>query len=150
MAGNLLDIYESYNRAMDQYNREGARWDDLYVGRNDLTRDEYDLAMATKPVEPMRPDFPEYGYGEPLRAVSPYELYQTAFGRGTPDVLTNEAWSLANISTPFLASSPETAYDKGQVAKINNPLSYAGPQEFYTGQTDETNQNTMQGQNIFY
>ena len=33
---------------------------------------------------------------------------------------------------------------------LNNPLSYAGPQEFYTGQTDETNQNTMQGQNIFY
>lgn len=141
MADTLLDIYGNFNRLMDEYQRDAEEYNKAYYSG---------AALPERPVEPDRPPFPEYGYGEPLRATSPYELYQTAFGRGTPDVLTNEAWSLANISTPFLASTPETAYDKGAVAKINNPLSYAGPQEFYTGQTDETNQNTMQGQNLFY
>ena len=153
MADTPLDLYGAYQRAVDQYNREYDRymndvntWNDLYYSG------QYDAMRSMgEPVEPNAPaQTAPQEQGQQLRSTSPYELYSTTFGRGTPDVLTNEAWSLANISTPFLSGTPETAYDKGQVAKVNNPLSYVGPEEMYTGQTDETNLNTMQGQNIFY
>ena len=153
MADTPLDLYGAYQRAMDQYNRDYTSymedvntWNDLYYSG------QYDAMRAMgEPVEPnMPPQMAPQEQGQELYTRSPQELYQTAFGRGTPDVLTNEAWSLQNISTPYLASTPETAYDVGSVAKINNPLSYVGPQEMFTGQTGETNLNTMQGQNIFY
>ena len=141
MADTLLDIYGNFNRMMDQYERDAQAYNDAYYSG---------APLPDRPVEPMQPPFPQYGYGDVLYPTDVQSLYQSTFGRGTPDVLTNEAWSLQNISTPFLASTPETGYDLGNVAKVNNPLSYVGPQEFLTGQTDQTTLNTIQDQNIFY
>ena len=143
MADTLLDIYGNYNRLMDEYQRQAEEYNKVYYSGDYAN-------LPERPVEPEQPPAPAYGYGQDLRAISPYELYQTAFGRGTPDVLTNEAWTLSNISTPFLSSTPETAYDVGGVAKVNNPLAYINPQEMITGQTGETTLNTIQGQNPYY
>ena len=143
MADNLLDLYGAYQRALDEYDRNVNKWNDLYYSGN------YDAMLAMgEPVAPEQPAPPESS--QPLRTVVPQELYNSLFGRGTPDVLSNEAWSLQNISSPFLSSTPETAYDVGNVAKINNPQSYVGPDEMFTGQSDQTTLNTMSGQNPYY
>ena len=100
------------------------------------------------------PDAPLQPSGSPSYLstgnVRPEELYQKTFGRSTPDVLSNEAWGLANIGTPFLSSEPTTAYETGSVAAINNPLSYVGPDALTTGSTGVDQNSLIAGQNPYY
>ena len=143
MAETPLNLYGAYQSALDEYQRQVNKWNDLYYSG------QYDAMRAMgEPVEPIAPQ--EQEKSQPLRTVVPQELYNSLFGRGTPDVLSNEAWSLQNISSPFLSSTPETAYDVGNVAKINNPQAYMGPDELFTGQSDQTTLNTMTTQNQYY
>lgn len=103
-------------------------------------------------------------FNEPLAPIAPPEqkdftstgdipqeqLYTKTFGRPTADVLSNEAWGLANIGTPFLSSEPTTAYETGGVAAINNPLSYVGPDSLTTGQSGVDQNSLIAGQNPYY
>ena len=147
---NLYGAYQSawddYQRNLQQYSEDVNKWNDLYYSG------QYDAMRAMgQPVEPEAPIAPqEQEASQPIKTVVPQELYNSLFGRGTPDVLSNEAWSLQNISSPFLSSTPETAYDVGNVAKINNPQAYMGPDELFTGQSDQTTLNTMTTQNQYY
>lgn len=84
--------------------------------------------------------------------IDPTTLYQTLYGKGTPDIMSNEAWALQNVSTPFL--SPETsAYETGGVNRMNNPLYYAGPDSLTTGQIGQDVNSYISGQqtgNVYY
>lgn len=148
MAGGLLDIYGDYNRALDQFQRDAQRWDDTYIGKSFGSMDEYNAAMASMPQEPIKPRDPTdiQTSGEVL----PQELYASLFGRSTPDVLTNEAWSLQNISSPFMSSAPETAYDLGQISQMNNPLYTASPDLLTRGQQGYDPNSTIATQNPYY
>ena len=148
MADTLLDIYGNYNRAMDQFQRDAERWNKAYVGKTFGSQGEYDYAMATRPEEPMRPRDPTDT--QTLGEVLPQELYASLFGRGTPDVLTNEAWSLQNISSPFMSSAPETAYDTGNISAINNPLFAASPDYLTSGQQGYSPNTVIASQNPYY
>ena len=153
MDGTPLNLYGAYQSAWDEYQRDlqdfqqqAQHWNDLYYsGQYDAMRAMGEPQEPTAPIQTQPQE-----QGQELRTVSPYELYGATYGRGTPDVLSNEAWSLQNISSPFLSSTPETAYDVGNVAKINNPQSYVGTDEMFTGQSDQTTLNTMTGQNQYY
>lgn len=84
--------------------------------------------------------------------VDPSQLYQTLYGKATPDLMSNEAWALQNISTPFL-SSETSAYDTGGVNRMNNPLYYAGPDSLTTGQNARDINSYISGQqtgNLYY
>lgn len=100
------------------------------------------------PLAPNAP--PEQAQGPLTGNVRSEELYQKTFGRSTPDVLSNEAWGLSNISTPFLNSEPENAYEIGGVAAINNPLSYVGPDSLTSGNTGVDQNTLMAGKNPYY
>ena len=148
MADTLLDIYGNYNRAMDQFQRDAERWNEAYVGKTFDSWDAYNAAMASQPQEPIRPREPTDT--QTLGEVLPQELYQSLFGRGTPDVLTNEAWSLQNISSPFMSSAPETAYDTGNISAMNNPLFTASPDYLTTGQQGYSPNTVIASQNPYY
>ena len=148
MAGGLMDIYGDYQRALDQFQRDAQRWNDMYVGKSFGSQGEYDAAMASMPQEPIKPR--EATDTQTLGEVLPQELYASLFGRGTPDVLTNEAWSLQNISSPFMSSAPETAYDLGQISQMNNPLYYANPDLLTQGQQGQNPNATIATQNPYY
>ena len=141
MADTLLDIYGNYNRAMDEYNRLANEYNKIYYAG------DYGN-LPERPEEPMKPREPTDT--QTLGEVLPQELYASLFGRGTPDVLTNEAWSLQNISSPFMSSTPETAYDLGQISQINNPLYYASPDLLTTGQQGYNPNTVMASQNPYY
>lgn len=148
MAGGLMDIYGDYQRALDQFQRDAERWNDMYVGKSFSSQGEYDAAMASMPQEPIKPR--EATDTQTLGEVLPQELYASLFGRGTPDVLTNEAWSLQNISSPFMSSAPETAYDLGQISQMNNPLYAASPDLLTRGQQGYDPNTTIATQNPYY
>lgn len=111
---------------------------------------EFTMTAPTfnEPIAPIAP--PEQPQSTYTGSVRPEELYQKTFGRSTPDVLSNEAWGLANIGTPFLSSEPTTAYETGGVAAINNPLSYVGPDALTTGSTGVDQNSLIAGQNPYY
>lgn len=104
--------------------------------------------VFNEPLAPIAP--PEQQQSTFTGNVRPEELYQKTYGRSTPDVLSNEAWGLANIGTPFLSSEPTTAYETGGVAAINNPLSYVGPDALTTGQSGVDQNSLIAGQNPYY
>ena len=108
---------------------------------------EFTMEMPTAPIEPM---------GNPpntmLGNIDQTQLYQSLFGKGTPDMLSNEAWSLQNISTPFL-STETSAYETGGVNRMNNPLYYAQPNLLTTGQGGVDINSSISGQqvgNLYY
>lgn len=111
---------------------------------------EFTMEVPTfnEPLAPIAP--PEQAQSTFTGSVRPEELYQKTFGRSTPDVLSNEAWGLANIGTPFLSSEPTTAYETGGVAAINNPLSYVSPDALTTGSTGVDQNSLIAGQNPYY
>lgn len=111
---------------------------------------EFTMEVPTfnEPLAPIAP--PEQAQSTFTGNVRPEELYQKTFGRSTPDVLSNEAWGLANIGTPFLSSEPTTAYETGGVAAINNPLSYVGPDALTIGSTGVDQNSLIAGQNPYY
>lgn len=141
MADTLLDIYGNYNRAMDEYNRAAEEYNKVYYAGDYAN-------LPERPEEPIRPR--EQTDTQTLGEVLPQELYASLFGRGTPDVLTNEAWSLQNISSPFMSSAPETAYDLGQISQMNNPLYYANPDLLTQGQQGQNPNATIATQNPYY
>ena len=141
MADTLLDIYGKYNQAYDQFQRLADEYNQIYYAGDYAN-------LPERPEEPIRPREPTDT--QTLGEVLPQELYASVFGRGTPDTLTNEAWSLQNISTPFLSSMPDTAYDLGQVSRINNPLYYASPDLLTQGQQAYNPNMTIAGQNPYY
>ena len=141
MAGALLDIYGNYNRAMDEYNRLADEYNKIYYAGDYAN-------LPERPEEPARPR--EATDTQTLGEVLPQELYASLFGRATPDVLTNEAWSLQNISSPFMSSAPETAYDLGQISQINNPLYVASPDLLTRGQQGYDPNSTIATQNPYY
>ncbi len=162
MAGPLLDIYGNYQSALDQYqqladiyNMEGEKynasvnaWND-YVGGTgpQVTRPEENFWM-TAPEMPIAPTAQETPYA--TANVSPEELYQKQFGRSTPDVLSNEAWSLANLTSPFLSSESGGIYETGGLSQINNPLSYVGPDALTTGQISQPGGSYIGTENKYY
>jgi len=108
---------------------------------------EFTMEMPTAPIEPMG-NPPSTVFGN----INPTELYQSLFGRGTPDILSNEAWSLQNISTPFL-STETSAYETGGVNRMNNPMYYAQPDLLTTGQGGTNINSVISGQqtgNLYY
>jgi hypothetical protein len=137
----LLDIYGNYNRQMEEFNRLADAYNDIYYAGDYAN-------LPERPVEPMKPREPTDT--QTLGEVLPQELYASLFGRGTPDTLTNEAWSLQNISSPFMSSAPETAYDLGQVNRMNNPLYYAAPDLLTQGQQAFDPNTVMATQNPNY
>ena len=109
--------------------------------------DTFDMAMPTAPIAP-----PAAETSGTLGNIDPSQLYQSLYGRATPDVLSNEAWSLQNIGTPFL-STETSAYETGGVNRTNNPLYYAGPDALTTGQTGQDVNSYISGQqtgNVYY
>lgn len=141
MADTLLDIYGNYNRAMDEFNRAAEEYNKIYYAGDYAN-------LPERPEEPMQPR--AQTDTQALGEVLPQELYQSLFGRGTPDVMTNEAWSLQNISSPFMSSAPETAYETGQISAINNPLFTASPDLFTAGQQGYSPNTVIAGQNPYY
>lgn len=71
--------------------------------------------------------------GSTLGNIPQQDLYQQLFGRGTLDTLSNEAWSLANIASPF-TTSEENAYETGNMTNLNNPYGYVAPDALTTGE----------------
>ena len=141
MADTLLDIYGNYNRAMDEFNRAAEEYNKIYYAGDYAN-------LPERPEEPIKPREPTDT--QTLGEVLPQELYQSLFGRGTPDVMTNEAWSLQNISSPFMSSAPETAYDTGNISAMNNPLFTASPDLFTAGQQGYSPNTVIAGQNPYY
>lgn len=137
----LLDIYGNYNRRMEEFDRLANAYNDIYYAGDYAN-------LPERPVEPIRPREPTDT--QTLGEVLPQDLYQSVFGVATPDTLTNEAWSLQNISSPFMSSAPETAYDLGQVNRMNNPLYYAAPDLLTQGQQAFDPNTTIATQNPYY
>ena len=107
----------------------------------------FDMVAPTAPIAP-----PAQEMSSVSGNVDPSQLYQTLYGKGTPDLMSNEAWALQNISTPFL-SSETSAYDTGGVNRMNNPLYYAGPDSLTTGQSGQNINSYISGQqtgNVYY
>ena len=141
MPGPLLDIYGNYDSAMAEYDRLANAYNDIY----------YSGDYANLPERPEQPMAPRGQTDtQTMGEVLPQDLYQSTFGRSTPDVLTNEAWSLQNISSPFMSSAPDTAYSLGQVSQINNPLYYASPDLLTQGQQGYDPNATIATQNPYY
>ena len=149
------DLYGNLN--------EGVQKTPIYGGTNETTyvdpttglasiyaarpANEFTMEMPTAPIEPMG-NPPPTVFGN----INPTELYQSLFGKGTPDILSNEAWSLQNISTPFL-STETSAYDTGGVNRMNNPMYYAQPDLLTTGQGGTNINSSISGQqtgNLYY
>ncbi len=144
------DLADTYNQALDKYNQDVEAWNNYYYNPESypqVSRPSETFDMP-RPEEPARPREPTDT--QTLGEVLPQELYASVFGRGTPDTLTNEAWSLQNISTPFLSSTPDTAYDLGQVNRMNNPLYYASPNLLTEGQQATSANQSMATQNPYY
>jgi hypothetical protein len=91
--------------------------------------ESFDMVAPTAPIAP-----PPQEVTNVLGNIDPTQLYQTLFGKPTPDVMSSEAMGLQNISSPFLSSETNTAYDTGGVNRMNNPLAYVGPDVLTTGQ----------------
>ena len=89
----------------------------------------FDMVAPTAPVAP-----PPQEVSGTLGNIDQTQLYQTVFGKSTPDAMSSEAWGLQNISSPFLSSESGTAYDTGNIGRMNNPLAYVGPDVLTTGQ----------------
>lgn len=132
----------------------------IYGGTNETTYVDPNTGLASlyasrpgeftgvMPTEPIAP--PEQEVGSLSNAILPESIYQSVFGRATPDMLSNEAWSLANLSSPFLGSESSTPYETGKVNISNNPLSYIDPNYFTLGSSG-INQNTqIGGENPYY
>ena len=85
-----------------------------------------------------------------LGNMDPTQLYQSIYGRATPDILSNEAWSLANLSSPFFSTAETTPYETGAVSRVNNPLYAMSPNELTTGQLGQPTDSTMNDQNPYY
>lgn len=140
MAGALLDIYGNYDRAMQEYDRLANAYNDIYYAGDYAN-------LPERPVEPIQP--PGETYTATLGEVLPQDLYQSVFGKATPDTLTNEAWSLQNISSPFMSSASDTAYDLGQINRMNNPLYYASPDLLTQGQQAYNPEGMMYNQSSY-
>ena len=106
---------------------------------------EFNETMPTAPEMPMG-DRPNTSLGN----IDPTQLYQTVFGRSTPDALSNEAWSLANLTSPFFSNIDATPYETGAVNRANNPLYYMSPTELTTGQINQPEASSMYDQNPYY
>lgn len=149
MAGPLLDIYGDYQQQLDKY------WQlaDIYNAAGQAYNQDVDKwnawvnagAQGTPPMERPPESFSMERPAEPIAPmgqqpstmmgnIDQTQLYQTLFGKATPDVMSSEAWGLQNISSPFLSSETGTAYDTGNVNRMNNPLAYVGPDVLTTGQ----------------
>lgn len=144
------NLADAYNQALEQYNSDVDAWNNFYYNPEsypEVSRpsETFDMARPEEPIKPREPTDTQT-----LGEVLPQELYQSLFGRSTPDVLTNEAWSLQNISSPFMSSAPETAYDLGQISQINNPLYYANPDLYTQGQKAYDPNATIADQNPYY
>jgi len=167
MAGPMLDIYGNYQQALDkywqladlynaagqQYNQDIQTWNDwVNAGAQgtapiDRPSEQFSMERPMQPIEPMG-NPPPTVFGN----INPTELYQSLFGKGTPDILSNEAWSLQNISTPFL-STETSAYETGGVNRMNNPMYYAQPDLLTTGQGGTNINSGISGQqtgNLYY
>lgn len=142
MAGPLLDLYGNYQREIDEFDRAANAYNQIYY-----SGDYANLPKVPEdPVAPRQGDTSAQYLGETL----PQDLYQSVFGRSTPDVLTNEAWSLQNISTPFLNSTPSNIYDVGGVNALNNPLYYASPTLLTSGEQAYDVNTRINDQNPYY
>lgn len=129
-----------------------------YGGTNETTYVDPTTGLASlyyaRPAEsfdmtaPIAP--PPQQYSDMTSNINPEELYQKQFGRSTPDVLSNEAWSLANLTSPFLSSEAGTIYETGGLAQINNPLSYVGPDALTTGQISQPQAGMIGTENKYY
>lgn len=107
----------------------------------------FDMVAPTAPTAP-----PEQTMTNTLGSVDPSQLYQSLYGKATPDVMSNEAWSLQNISTPFL-SSENSAYETGGVNRMNNPLYSAEANELTSGPSGKDINSYISGQqtgNVYY
>lgn len=114
----------------------------VYSGTNETTYVDPTTGLASvfaaRPassfdmVAPIAP--PPQEVSSTLGNIDPTQLYQTVFGKPTPDAMSSEAWGLQNISSPFLSSEANTAYDTGNIGRMNNPLAYVGPDVLTTGQ----------------
>lgn len=109
--------------------------------------DEFTMTAPTAPEAPIAPEGSGY---QGTSNISPEELYQKQFGRSTPDVLSNEAWSLANLTSPFLNSEAGTIYETGGLSQMNNPLSYVGPDALTTGQVSQPGGSYIGTENKYY
>lgn len=141
----LADIY---NLAGENWNSQVDAWNDYVYGRGpqvERPAETFDMQMPVAPIAP-----PEQQYSGMTSNISPEELYQKQFGRSTPDVLSNEAWSLANLTSPFLSSEAGTIYETGGLAQINNPLSYVGPDALTTGQISQPQAGMIGTENKYY
>ena len=167
MAGPLLDVYgdyqqalnrywqlaDIYNAAGEQYNKDVDAWN-AWVnagaqGTPPMERPPESFTME-RPVEPITPMGNEPN--TMLGNIDQTQLYQSLFGKGTPDILSNEAWSLQNIGTPFL-STETSAYETGGVNRMNNPMYYAQPNLLTTGQAGVDFNSGISGQqvgNLYY
>lgn len=167
MAGPILDIYgnyqnqlnnywqlaDIYNAAGKQYNEDIDTWN-AWVnsgaqGTAPMERptETFDMERPTAPIEPMG-NPPSTVFGN----INPTELYQSLFGKSTPDILSNEAWSLQNIGTPFL-STETSAYETGNINRMNNPMYYAQPDLLTSGQGGVDINSGISGQqtgNLYY
>lgn len=157
---NPEQAYDLYGNLVEGVNKSVTP---IYSGTNEITyvdpttglasvyaarpASEFTMEMPTAPIEPM---------GNPpntmLGNIDQTQLYQSLFGKGTPDILSNEAWSLQNIGTPFL-STETSAYETGGVNRMNNPMYYAQPNLLTTGQAGVDINSSISGQqvgNLYY
>lgn len=105
----------------------------------------FDLVAPEAPLAP-----PEQEVNPYSADINPVELYQKQFGRSTPDVLSNEAWSLSNLTSPFLSSESGGIYETGGISQMNNPLSYMGPDALTTGQVSQPYGSQIGTENKYY
>lgn len=155
----------SPEQAYDLYGNlsEGVNKIPVYGGTNETTYVDPNTGLAsifptrpaneftmTAPTAPEAPIAPEGSGYQGTSNISPEELYQKQFGRTTPDVLSNEAWSLANLTSPFLSSEAGTIYETGGLSQMNNPLSYVGPDALTTGQISQPGGSYIGTENKYY
>lgn len=102
---------------------------------------DFTLTAPTAPTAP-----PPQEVSTTFGQIDPQSLYQTVFGRATPDTTSNDAWALNNISSPFLGSEEGNAYDIGNVNRLNNPESYVPPDALTTGTSIQDINSIISGQ----
>lgn len=152
MAGPLLDIWGDYGQATqrydtlaDLYNQNVDAWNAYVDNTGPQVERPNEADMPVQPIAPMGEQ-----YNTTLGNIDPTEVYQSIFGKSTPDVLSNEAWSLSNLMSPTLQSDYGNVYETGGVGRVNNPLYYMAPNELTTGERGVDMNSQMYGQNPYY
>ena len=145
---NYQQLADIYNLAGENYNSSVNAWNDYVYGRGPQVERPSESFNMEAPIAPIAP--PEQEVNPYSADINPVELYQKQFGRSTPDVLSNEAWSLSNLTSPFLSSESGGIYETGGISQMNNPLSYMGPDALTTGQVSQPYGSQIGTENKYY